>query len=110
MTYTPEIVKEIIDNISKGATNLDAATMAGICEDTFYAWQKEHAEFSEQIKKAKAVRKTAMVNKVLTAARQSWQAAAWYLERTEPAEFARRDRQMEVKSDGKIEVVFHDYE
>lgn len=38
-----------------GMTNLEIAGKMGISEETFYKWQREHAEFSEALKKGKEV-------------------------------------------------------
>lgn len=108
MKYSKEKIAEIVANISKGATNKDSAQLADIAEDTFYEWMKKK-EFSEPIKKAKAKRRTLMINRILIASNKTWQAAAWYLERTEPEDFGRH-REMEVKGDGEIIVTIKDYE
>ena len=98
--------------MKKGATNKDAALMSGIAESTFYQWQEDYPEFSESIKKAQSERTTAILQTILKAAidHKTWQAGAWYLERTDPEQFAKKERTTEVKGDGKIEVIFHDYE
>lgn len=52
MKYSEEIVKEICKSIELGHTQKDAAGLAGISEDTFYAWKKEKPEFSESLRRA----------------------------------------------------------
>ncbi len=120
MKYSQEVLELIVKNISLGALDVDAANNAGIGESTFYDWQREyesdkktlnpnyHVEFVEAIKKAKANRTQTLCNQIIRD--KSWQAKAWYLERTEPEKFAKKEKGMEVKGDGKIEVIFHDYE
>jgi hypothetical protein len=112
MKYSEELTNQICEHISKGATNKDAAIMSGIAESTFYKWMEDNTEFSESIKKAASKRTTAILQTILKAAvdHKTWQAGAWYLERTDPEQFARKERGLEVKGDGKIEVIFHDYE
>jgi transposase len=106
MKYSKELITDIIKYIESGASNKDAAALSGVSEETFYNWlrptikkdDKEipnpdyHPEFSESLKKAKTKRKVAMVNRILSAAKGSWQAAAWYLERQYNEEFGRRDK------------------
>lgn len=126
MKYSKELVDEICANISNGVINKDAAILSGISEATFYLWQKENdpnnpneqknplndeqrLEFLESIKKAEAQRKRNFISSIVKASNKTWQAAAWYLERVYPSEFGRL-REMEVKGDGKIEVIVKDYD
>ena len=105
MKYSKVVLKEIIKYMEEGASNKDAATLAGIGESTFYDWQQEKlpdgkpnpsyfVEFVESIKKAELKRKKALINKII-AKDNSWQAAAWYLERQYPDEFKER-RQYDI--------------
>lgn len=88
--YTPEMVEEICKWIRLGNSNKDAATIAGVCEETFYSWQKEHAGFSEELKKAESEFKSARIMRIMEASKKSWQASAWLLERKYPLEFSLR--------------------
>ena len=103
MKYSEEIVEKIIKFVENGATNKEAAMLADVSEETFYCWQRKklangepnpdyQSELSELLKKAKTKRKVAMVNRILTAAQKTWQAAAWYLERKHNEEFGRREK------------------
>lgn len=103
MKYSEEIIKEIITLIESGATNKEAAILASVSEETFYKWKRSkladgapnpeyHPEFPELLKKASIKRKVAMVNRILSAAKKSWQAAAWYLERKYNSEYGRREK------------------
>ena len=108
--YNEEIKNLIIDAISKGAKNKDACLIAGLSEATFYEWLKEKnsdgtpneyfkSDLSEAIKKAEALRRTAMANRILLASETNWQAGAWYLERTDYETYGRKDT---VKHDGDV--------
>lgn len=90
MKYSEEVTEEICKFIKGGAFNKDAATMAGIHEDTFYEWMKK-PEFSESIKKAEAERKVGLINRIVAASKDTWQAAAWYLERVYHDEFSKKE-------------------
>lgn len=103
MKYSEVIVKEICDWIAKGASNKEASSLSGIGEETFYGWLRKtdadgkpnpeyKAEFSESIKKAYDRRKVTLVNRIIVAAARSWQAAAWYLERTDPEHYGPKGR------------------
>lgn len=91
MKYCPEIIKEITDNLSLGMGRVDTATLVGINFDTFCQWMQK-PEFSEAIKKAELQSKLRCVGIIQKAAITTWQAAAWWLERKMPEEFALRNR------------------
>jgi hypothetical protein len=90
--YKPETVNKIIQYISEGMTNIRAAKLAGICEDTFYSWRHEHPEFSELVEKANVEREHALLQRILQAGEnpKSWQANAWYLERRYPETYMKK--------------------
>lgn len=102
--------KKIVELIRAGNYQETAARAAGVSPSSFYAWMaegdkaaqkggrlnaKEKAclEFSEAVKAAKAeaeARAVAIINKA--AMDGTWQAAAWYLERTAAERFGRTQR------------------
>ena len=98
---TPEVQAAICQAIRAGNYNGVAANYAGIGESTFYLWmaQGEQAksgpklEFLEAIKKAESDAETRNVALIETAANQSWQAAAWWLERKHNERWGRKERQ-----------------
>lgn len=47
---TPRAVEIILDAISCGLTQRDAATLAGISEDTLSLWKRLDSDFSEQMR------------------------------------------------------------
>jgi hypothetical protein len=73
--------------------------LAGIHEATFYNWIKwgeaqargRYFEFFEAVKKAEAEGQAALVATINVASKDSWQAAAWILERKYPEEWGRKD-------------------
>lgn len=81
MKYSKERAENIIQSIRDGNYNITAALSNGITEETFYTWMKEKSDFSESVKEAQAEAESKMVEKVVSAADDTWQAAAWYLER-----------------------------
>jgi len=66
--------------------------MEGISYQTFNEWRKEKSEFSDAIKKAEVECKAGRIAVIFKAAEEKWQAAAWWLERRYPQEFAKIDR------------------
>lgn len=100
--YCPEIVSEIAQYLQNGSNRTDAAVLAGINFDTFNEWRKEHPEFSDAIKKAEATCKNRNIAIVQKAAITTWQAAAWWLERKHPEEFALKDRERDKGRDEEI--------
>jgi len=91
--YSDAVAKHICDAIRIGATHEDAARSAGICADTISIWKKNKPEFAEMMKRAEAEFKVSALKIIRGAAIESWQAAAWLLERKFPDEFGRRMRQ-----------------
>ena len=110
---TLETQANIIKALKAGNNRKDSSLYAGISEQTFYTWMKRgregespYAEFLESVKIAESqavVRNVAIIQK---AAEETWQAAAWWLERKRPDEWARRQR-MDIGSSNEqpMEVV-----
>ena len=91
MKYSKEIVDNLIKYIEAGNYNKTACDAVGITEDTFYRWIKEHSEFSESIKRAEAKAITRNLLLIQNAAKKSWQAAAWFLERKDYERWGRKE-------------------
>lgn len=95
---TPELIKDATRLAENGLKNVDICKALGIHESTLYAWLKDEKkplcrELSEELEKARAKRKAFMIQTITKAARDgTWQAAAWWLERCYPREFAKPDR------------------
>lgn len=101
----------ITDALSKGAHLETAISLSGISRPTFYVWLKRgararirhektgdpipkedavYAEFSYSVDKAIATAETNHLATITAASKDSWQAAAWILERRFPDKYARR--------------------
>ena len=87
MKYSPEIITEICRYLEQGMSQKDAAILSDINADTFYEWMKK-PDFSDNIKKAEMKCKQRNVAIIQKAAINTWQAAAWWLERKLSDEFA----------------------
>lgn len=83
--------------VRKGATWAMAAQASGIGASTLREWkqkgrggQEPYASFLATLKRAQAERAEEALEVIQKAAGTSWQAAAWFLERTQPERFALR--------------------
>ena len=107
---TPEMQKELCDHIIGGASNKDAAALAGIDESTFYKWIKRGEEetkgkfvlFFQSIKEARAAFREHHRKQIADAGKKGvWTASAWLLERSCPEEYGRRQA---VEHSGQIDT------
>jgi len=115
---TPEAQARIVQAIEVGATYELAAQFGGIVYNTFNEWMKrgeaanagKFHDFYEAIKAAEAKAVIKWLALIDRAAADTWQAAAWKLERRYPEAFGRRMVQAEVSGPGggpqRIEVVY----
>lgn len=93
-----ETINDLTLCIAQGMTNKDACTVAGIATSTFYGWinnpsNELEKELADRVERARVVRKMQLLQTIFDAAENGcWQAAAWYLERRYPEEFAKPDR------------------
>ncbi len=69
--YNPERVARICKAIENGETNATAAKIGGISVSTFCEWQATKPEFSESVKRAKAVFEEWQLTGILEDARKS---------------------------------------
>jgi hypothetical protein len=90
--------KRILDAIAEGGSRTSAAAMGGIHRATLMDWIRrgregdvEYSDFYDRLQKAEGEAELKMVRLVRTAAIDSWQAAAWWLERSRPADYTKRE-------------------
>ncbi len=98
--YTPEVVERICYSLSQGNTRTTAVTCAGVAMSTFHEWLNDFSDFSEAIKRAEEQAVEHYVNVIHTASTQTWQAAAWYLERRRKEDFGKQDK-VDITTNGK---------
>ena len=102
-----------------GAANKDIAAALGVCPQTFSRWinqpkTENQRELCEELKRADAESKNALLAIIAKAAKETdWKAAAFLLERKYPAEYARQDRiqaQVEQTTQATVKCeLFFDY-
>lgn len=115
---TPETQQRIVQAIEVGATYELAAQYGGVHYDTFRRWMEQGGaakagrffEFYEAIKAAEgkaAIKWLALIDK---AAVDTWQAAAWKLERRYPRDYGRTVQEVSGPDGGAIHfrVVYDD--
>lgn len=108
---TPEFIGDACKLARAGLRNSDICKALGIHESTLYKWLQEprrglRAELFDGLEKAKAERKAFMVQTITKAAQAgTWQAAAWWLERVYPKEFAKPDRYHDQGTEEAIKAV-----
>lgn len=92
--YTEDRVVEIINTIRMGCYEVTAARAHGVSETTFHEWKNKYPDFKERVEQARAFAETRYVSVVRRAAESDhdWHAAAWWLERSYPDRWGRRQR------------------
>lgn len=78
---TPEHRKAILALLESGNTRMTASVAAGVSYDVFRRWAKDEPEFLEDVERAEQRAVANNVAIILNAAKRSWPAAAWWLER-----------------------------
>ena len=110
---TPETQAKIVKALRAGNTRRVAMLYANISEPTFYSWMKRgregeepFREFLEMVKSAEAHAEVRNVAIIQQAANETWQAAAWWLERKRPDDWGRRQRMdIATSDDHPMEVI-----
>ena len=94
--------KAILDALALGSTINDACAYAGISNDTFGRWRDGDTDFADAIKKAQAQARVVSIGRIRKAGNDgNWTADAWFLERSDPAHWGRRDT---LKIEGGLSV------
>ena len=97
---TPAVVATVLGNLAAGNYIETSCAAAGIVRATYYLWLDKaesdpdsvYAEFAALAEKARAQAEAANLRIIRKAANDSWQAAAWLLERVYPERYGMRNR------------------
>jgi hypothetical protein len=81
-------IAAVLDQIAVGVPVKFACVSGGVCRQTWHKWVKADKKLQERVDEAVCKAVAFAVTQVRTAAATSWQAAAWFLERTQPEFFA----------------------
>jgi len=105
-------VEDLVKWLKLGYYIEDACTMAGIGKTTYYRWLEkaeegiaEFQDFRDSVQKARAEAEGAHIMNIRKAADNGvWQASAWYLERSHPSKWGKKNPDlMSVESDEPVE-------
>lgn len=123
LKLTAKVQETICNAIKAGSYSEIAARYAGISAPTFYKWmalgdgekaESPYKEFREAVENARAASEVRNIGLIQQAANNgTWQAAAWFLERTAPARWGRRSALEVTGSEGgpvKIDVPIDELE
>ena len=105
----PQLQERICQLISAGNYIRTACQAVGISGQTYINWMKRgeksqkgsYFEFFEAVKKAEAQAIARNVAVIQSAAKETWQAAAWWLERKHPQDWGKKERHEHVGKDGE---------
>lgn len=104
LKFDPKVGDEIANLIRMGNFVEVAAKCVGISKGAFYQWLKKgrrdrragvksvYSEFADKIEKAGALAEGRFVSIIAKAAEEQWTAAAWWLERTKPQRWGKKDK------------------
>ena len=88
----PAIQKKFLDTVRLGATIADACGVCGFSDDLLRLYLKRNSDFSESYYAARHEAKVSCVASIRKAATGNWQAAAWFLERSDPETWGRTQK------------------
>jgi transposase-like protein len=96
---TPALQARIVKLVREGNYPETAAQSEGVSRATYYEWMERgrrrespFADFSDAVTRARATAQRKMLGIVVKAAPTDPENARWYLERTAPDRFGRRDK------------------
>jgi hypothetical protein len=95
--FTVDRQERILDVLRDGVYLETAARLGGISYETLNEWRKRFPEFAEAVEGARAEAEATMISRVRSASVDHWQAAAWWLERSFPSRWGRRDATAEAR-------------
>jgi hypothetical protein len=90
---TPDRVTAILQALDAGHTRRVAAAAGGICEETFRRWVAADPVLQQRVAQSEAVAEHSLVECIKRAGEVDWRAAAWLLERRNPAAWSIRYQQ-----------------
>lgn len=108
---TLELTERICQYLRQGVWIEDACALVGIADRSFYNWMARgerawkidgrFVQFSQAVKRARAEAAKVSIGRIRQAGQGgTWQADAWFLERSYPQRWGRRYQQHEVSGPG----------
>lgn len=110
LKLTDQLCDEICNDIKAGVPIDHASIAHGITRVTFYNWYNKGKDaksgkfkkFYDKVEEAKSVAITLRARRIYKAGETDWKSDAWWLERVDPDNFARKDK-YEHTVDAKVE-------
>jgi hypothetical protein len=109
-----DATNQILDALRLGVPQSTAVAYAGISRSTYYRWlaaaddpeaSDDFRDFRDAVEVARAEAEVRSVAVIQNASGRSWQAAAWFLERSFPEHWARKDRrEITGRAGGPVEL------
>lgn len=98
---TKEGIEDALRLCRVGMTDKDIAAYLGVAPETYSRWinhprTDNQRQLCQAMKKGEVERKATLVGRIMDASDDSWQAAAWLLERKYPQEYAKAQRIMDT--------------
>jgi methionine synthase II (cobalamin-independent) len=107
--HDEKFVANLCQALRSGNTKKNACLLAGCSETQLYKWLRDNDcdiegtlanQFAESIKKSIAEAQNRNIVLIQKAAQNNWTAAAWYLERSDPSNWGRREKHEVSGPDG----------
>ncbi len=101
--YNPDMHKSIVDTLSTGVSIHDVCAYVGISLETYHQWCRTKPAFLNDTMRARVsgrIGAAAIVRK--SALSGNPEDAKWYLERTDPSTWGRKDMLIALGLDGKL--------
>lgn len=106
--------REICALLTAGYSVTSAANYVDCSRRTIHRELERNAEFAEKVRRAEIAGQLDPLATVRHAARSDWRAAAWYLERTNPQRFGKRNpvlikpEDILAEIDSLVEIIFEE--
>lgn len=107
---SPKQIDAIVESLEAGSFACQAFAAAGISNATYYNWLKRgdkgeepYAELLQRVRTAEASAEDRAVKIIANASLDTWQAAAWYLERKHWDRWGRKDHLLAAMADKPTE-------
>jgi hypothetical protein len=108
--YSKKKAQIIVDCLKELSTISAACDAANIDRMTYYAWLRDIPEFKEFMEKSKGEIEESCRMKAIKAINdnfsKNWTSAAWWLERTYPDEFGRKEKIEQNMTVSQVRIVY----
>ena len=109
LTLTSAVQRRICSAIEAGNFVESAAQLAGVGRSTLYRWlsladsdDKQYRDFRDALLTARAKAEARAVAVIVKSGRRSWQSAAWFLERSFPDRWKRREHHEDLPAQSDL--------